>query len=138
MWEAYSQIIRRYQKLSLSEERCLIARAQNGSKKSKDEIVFRHIGFLIFRIHKITFPAFLRRFGEDLLEEAILITYTKIKSYDLDYRDEQGNPNPVKFISYIWKRIEGFIIDYLKKEINEPKRIKYQLLQEISSTSLLN
>ncbi|MDO9573046.1 MAG: hypothetical protein Q7J37_04110 [Candidatus Omnitrophota bacterium] len=62
---------------------------------------------------------FIQRFGEDLLEEAILILYKKIKSYDLDYRDNKGNPTPVKFISYIWKRIDGSILDTLKKELNE-------------------
>lgn len=131
MWEAYSDIIRRYPKIPLSEERRLISRAKKGSRKSKDELVLRHVGFLIFRIHRIVFPALIQRFGEDLLEEAILIAYKKIENYDLNYRDEQGNPNPVKFVSYIWKRIDGFIIDYLKKEINEPKRIRHQLLQEI-------
>ena len=54
-----------------------------------------------------------------MLEEAILIAYKKIESYDLDYRDKQGNSRPVKFISYIWKRIDGFIIDSLKKELSE-------------------
>ena len=131
MWKAYSDIVRRYPRIPLSEERGLISKAQKGSKKSKDEIVLRHVGFLIFRIHKIAFPALIQRFGEDLLEEAILIAYKKIESYNLDYRDEQGNLNPVKFVSYIWKRIDGFIIDYLKKEIDGPKRIKYQLSQEI-------
>jgi len=120
MWKSYRNIVRQYPKLSLSEERHLISKAQKGSKKSKDEIILRHIGFLIFRIHKVTFPALIRRFGEDLLEEAILITCKKIKTYDLDYRDKKGNPNPVKFVSYIWKRIDGFIIDFLKKELNEP------------------
>ncbi|MCG2713515.1 MAG: hypothetical protein L6308_01545 [Candidatus Omnitrophica bacterium] len=67
----------------------------------------------------MAFPVFIQRFGEDLLEEAILILYKKIKSYDLDYRDNKGNPNPVKFISYIWKRIDGSILDTLKKELNE-------------------
>ena len=104
----------------MSEERRLISKAQKGSKKSKDEIVLRHIGFLIFRIHRRVFPELLRRFGEDLLEEAILIVYKKVDSYDLCYRDKQGNPNPVKFVSYIWKRIDGFVIDYLRKEMNEP------------------
>ena len=55
-----------------------------------------------------------------MLEEAILIIYKKIESYNLDYHDKQGNPNPVKFVSYIWKRIDGFIVDYLKKEMNKP------------------
>ena len=103
----------------MAEERSLIKKAQRGSKKSKDELVLRHISFLIFRIHKVAFPVFIQRFGEDLLEEAILILYKKIKSYDLNYRDNKGNPNPVKFISYIWKRIDGSIIDTLKKELDE-------------------
>jgi DNA-directed RNA polymerase specialized sigma subunit len=119
MWNAYPEIVRRYPKLSLPEERRLILKAQKGSKKSKEELVLRHIGFLIYRIHKVAFPSLIQRFGEDLLEEAILITYQKIKSYDLDYRDEKGIPNPVKFSSYLWKRIDGFIIDSLKKELNE-------------------
>ncbi len=55
--------------------------------------------------------------AEDLLEEAILIVYNKIKSYDLDYRDKHGNLKPVRFVSYIWKRTDGFIIDYLKDEM---------------------
>ncbi|MFH1621973.1 MAG: hypothetical protein ABIA97_02490 [Candidatus Omnitrophota bacterium] len=117
MWKSYGGIVRRYPKISLSEERQLILKAQKGSKKSKDELVLRHISFLIFRIHKVAFPEFIQRFGEDLLEEAILIVYNKIENYDLDYCDKQGNPYPVKFISYIWKRIDGFIIDYLKEEM---------------------
>jgi DNA-directed RNA polymerase specialized sigma subunit len=110
--------VRSYPKITLSEERHLILKAQKGSKKSKDEIVLRHVGFLIFRIHKIAFPSLVRSFGEDLLAEAILILYKKIESYDLNYCDKKGNTNPVKFSSYIWKRIDGFIIDSLKKELN--------------------
>jgi DNA-directed RNA polymerase specialized sigma subunit len=117
MWNTYKPIIQRYPRISLAEERRLIQKAQNGSKKSKDELVLRHVGFLIFRIYKIAFPDLIRRYGEDLLSEAILITYQKIDSYDLDYRDKKGNPKPVKFISYIWKRIDGFVIDSLKKEL---------------------
>ena len=95
MWESYSHVIRRYPKITLSEERSLILEAQKGSKKSKDELVLRHVSFLIFRIHKVAFPDLIKRFGEDLLGEAILITYKKIDSYDLSYRDVQGNPKPV-------------------------------------------
>jgi len=118
MWKTYKHIIRRYPRISLLEERCLIKKAQRGSKKSKDELVLCHVSFLIYRIHKIVFPDLIQRYGEDLLSEAILITYKKIDSYDLDYRDKLGNPKPVKFISYIWKRIDGFIIDSLKKELS--------------------
>jgi len=113
--KVYNDIVRQYPKISLSEERKLILKAQKGSKKCRDEIVLRHISFLKFRIHKKAFPALVRRFGEDLLEETILVLYKKIKTYNLNYRNKRGELHPVKFISYIWKRIDGFIIDYLKK-----------------------
>jgi len=131
--------MRQYPKLSLSEERHLISKAQKGSKKSKDEIILRYIGFLIFRIHKIVFPALIRRFGEDLLEEAILITYKKIKTYNLNYCDKKGNPNPVKFVSYIWKRIDGFIIDFLKKELKTSRlrEIGYKRLDKYTKYGIL-
>ena len=132
MWKAYRHIIRRYPRISLEEERRLIQKAQRGSKKSKDELVLRHISFLIFRIHKVVFPEFIQRFGEDLLEEAILIVYNKIESYDLDYRDKHGNLKPVRFISYIWKRIDGFIIDYLKKEMKS--RALYKDIMDLTQT----
>jgi DNA-directed RNA polymerase specialized sigma subunit len=125
MWKSYCFLVKGYPKITLSEERQLILRAQKGSKKSKDEIVLRHVSFLIFRIHKKAFPALIHRFGEDLVEEAILIVYKKIESYDLDYRDKRGNPNPVKFVSYIWKRIDGFIIDFLKKEMTNDRSKRY-------------
>jgi len=80
MWEDYRDIIRRYPKLPLCEERRLISKAQKGSRlrqaclparqgfggqarKSKDEILLRHSSFLIFRIHKIAFPTLIQRFG---------------------------------------------------------------------------
>jgi len=115
MWKDYKEII--YPKISLSEERRLISKAKKGSKKCRDEIVLRHISFLIFRIHKLVFPHLLHSFGEDLLQETILIIYLKIKQYDLDYRNKEGKPHPVRFSSYIWKRIDGYIIDFLKKEL---------------------
>lgn len=118
---AYNEITRRYQKISLSEERRLIQEAQNGLAKSKEELVLRCIGFLIFRIHKKAFPQLIKRFGEDLLADSVLILYKKIETYDLEYRDKQGNLKPVKFISYIWKRIDGLIIDFLKKELGREK-----------------
>jgi len=119
MWKTYGAIVQRYRMITLPEERNLILKAQKGSKKSKDELVLRHVSFLIFRIHKVAFPSLVRSFGEDLLAEAILIVYKKIESYDLNYCDKKGNPKPVKFTSYIWKRIDGFIIDSLKKELGE-------------------
>ena len=124
MFETYRHIIRKYPKLSIYQERRLIKQAQGRSKAKKDELVLRHIGFVIFRIYKIAFPAYRTRFGEDILSQAIFILYDKIKTYNLRYKDKQGNPKPVRFSSYIWKRIDGFIIDYLKREINDMDRVR--------------
>ena len=118
MFKTYGRIISKYSKISLYQERRLIKQAQGRSKTKKDELVLRHIGFIIFRIHKITYPVYRVRFGEDILSQVILILYDKIKTYDLRYKDKHDNSKPVRFSSYIWKRIDGFIIDYLKREIN--------------------
>lgn len=125
MWKAYREIACRYQKIPFSEERRLIRKAQKGSAKSKEELVLRHIGFLIFRIHKKVFPKLITRFGEDLLADSILILYKKVETYNLRYRNKCGEPKPVKFISYVWKRIDGFIIDFLKKELEKEKRVRH-------------
>ena len=70
----------------------------------------------MFRLHKEAFPAYVARFGEDILAEAVIILYDKIKTYNLCYKDKNGDLKPVKFSSYIWKRIDGFILDSLKGE----------------------
>ena len=124
MFETYRYLIHKYPKISLYQERRLIKKAQGRSKAKKDELVLRHIGFVIFRINKIAFPTYRARFGEDILSQAILILYDKIETYDLRYKDNDGNPRPVRFSSYIWKRIDGFIIDYLKKELDMERRQK--------------
>lgn len=118
MFETYRHLVHKYPKISLYQERRLIKQAQGRSKAKKNELVFRHIGFVIFRIYKITFPAYRARFGEDILSQAIFILYDKIKTYDLRYKDKYGNSKPVRFSSYIWKRIDGFIIDYIENELS--------------------
>ena len=110
--------------LTLEEERHLIAQAKKGCKAEMDELVLRHVGFINFRLHKRVFPAYVARFGEDILSQAVFILYDKIRTYDLGYRDKNGDLKPVKFSSYIWKRIDGFILDSLKKEL---KRERYQV-----------
>ena len=117
MWGAYNEIVHRFPRLPLDQERKLIARAKRGSRKCRDEIVLRHVGFVIFRLHRKVFPQHLRRHGPDLLSAAIPVLYQKITSYNLDYRDPGGKPRAVKFSSYIWKRIDGFIIDSIKREV---------------------
>jgi len=115
MWEAYGEVVRKYRHISLKAERKLIARAQRGSRESRDEIMLRHIRFAIFRLRRKVFYPYLLRYGEDLLSEMIPLLLEKIDSYDLRYRDKDGRPKPVRFSSYIWKRVDGFIIDSMKK-----------------------
>jgi len=84
--------------------------------------VLRHVNFIIFRIYKKAFPSYIARFGEDLFSEAVFILYEKIKSYNLRYRDKNGDFKPVRFSSYIWKRIDGFILDSLKREVDRERQ----------------
>ena len=91
MWKTYRSIIRAHPKRSLQEERRIIRKAKKGSKQAADELVLRHIGFVIFRIHKRAFPAYAKRFGEDLLSQAIFALYEKIQTYNLRYYDKEGN-----------------------------------------------
>jgi len=118
----YYRSLPKYPRISLREERRLIAKAKKGFKKEIEELVLRHIGFIIFRIYKKTFPQYVERFGEEILSDATFILYDKIKTYNLRYRDKEGNFKPVRFSSYVWKRIDGFILDSLKKEISRESR----------------
>lgn len=122
MLQDYCRALPRYSRISLQEERRLIAKAKKGSKKEIEELVLRHVGFIVFRIYKKTFPVYIERFGEEILSEATFILYDKIKTYNLRYRDKNGDFKPVRFSSYVWKRIDGFILDCLTKEIEREKR----------------
>ena len=116
MWDGYREASRRYPKLTLAQERRMIAAAKAGIKSARDELVLRHIGFLMWRLRTKVFWCHLERHGDDLLSAAILILYQKIHTYDLHYRDQGGVLKPVRFASYIWKRIDGMAIDHLKRE----------------------
>lgn len=56
------------------------------------------------------------------------ILYAKIRTYDLYYRDQQGKPKPVKFVSYIWKRIDGHILDGVKRELAREEKLQAELM----------
>jgi DNA-directed RNA polymerase specialized sigma subunit len=111
MLQVYSESIRAYkdQKISLRQERRLISLAQKGCEKSTQEMVLRHVGFLLYRIHQKLIPALFYKHKDDMVSLGVIILYEKIKSYNLKYRDKQGVRKPVRFVSYIWKRIDGFI-----------------------------
>jgi DNA-directed RNA polymerase specialized sigma subunit len=122
MWKTYRDIIRKYPRISLQEERRLIREAKRGGKAQAQELVLRHIGFVIFRIHKRAFPAYARRFGEDILSQAIVVLYERVQAYNLRYYDKQGNFKPVRFVSYIWKFVDGLILASLRKELLHEKQ----------------
>ena len=122
MWAVYQHLIHHYPRISLQDERRLIRKAKKGSKEKTDELVLRHVGFVIFRIHKRTFPRYIQRFGEDILAQAIFLLYQKIKTYNLRYYDKGGNFKPVRFTSYIWKAVDGHILASLKKELEKERR----------------
>ena len=111
------EIQTRYKKISLAKERQLIAQAQKDSRKSRDELVLRHLSFIAFRLNIKVFAPYRQQHGEDLFSAAITILYQKVAGYNLNYRDKHGKRKPVRFSSYIWKRIDGFIIDYLRNEL---------------------
>ena len=52
----YLRTLPKYPRITLIEERRLIAKAKKGSKKEIEELVLRHTKFVIFRIYKKTFP----------------------------------------------------------------------------------
>lgn len=131
MWDSYREIVQKYSKIPLEEERRLIARAKRGSRKSRDEMVLRHIGFVIFRLHRRVFPQYLKAHGPDLLAATFPVLYQKIKTYNLDYKDRHGKPKPVRFSSYIWKRVDGFIIDSIRKELQQTSENDPVTLSEI-------
>ena len=78
----YLRILPKYPRITLIEERRLIAKAKKGFKKEIEELFLRHIGFIIFRIYKKTFPVYIERFGEEILSDATFILYDKIKTYN--------------------------------------------------------
>ena len=61
------------------------------------------------------------------MAEAVPVLYAKVQTYDLAYRDKHGHPKPVKFVSYIWKRIDGFILDSLKEELRQDRLVRQAL-----------
>lgn len=118
MLKLYQETIRAYRndRISLRKERRLIALAQKGCNRSRQEIVLRHVGFIVLRLRRKVDPQLLARHLEDMVSAGIIILHEKIGTYNLNYRDKNGKRKRVRFISYIWKRIDGFIVDYPREE----------------------
>lgn len=121
MFDQYKQTIKQYPKLSLGCERKLIRLAKRGDSSAEQQLLLHQIGYFIFRIRTVLYPAVIRDFGEDILQECLLWTPKKIQSYNLRYRDKNGIFQPVQLRSYIWKGITGVILHYVKENMKAGK-----------------
>ena len=119
MFDQYKQIIRKYPKLPLLDERRLIRFAKRGNSSAQRTLLLHQVGFLIFRIRTTLYPSVVREYGEDILQECLLWTPNKIRSYNLRYRNVKGVFQPVQFRSYIWKGVTGVILQYIRKNKRE-------------------
>jgi hypothetical protein len=115
LFEKYRQTITQYRNLPLKEERTLIRLAKRGNLPAQQKLLLHLVGFFIFRIRTTLYPAVAREFGEDILQECLLWTPKKIKSYNLRYRNKKGIFQPVQLRSYIWKGVTGLMFQYVKK-----------------------
>jgi hypothetical protein len=69
MLQVYRECIYAYKnkKVSLRQERRLILQAQKGCEKSVQEMVLRHVGFLLYRLHRKVIPPLLYKHQDDMV-----------------------------------------------------------------------
>jgi hypothetical protein len=119
MFKQYRQIIKQYPKLPLHHERKLIRLAKKGNSPALQTLLLHQVGYFVFRIRTALYPSVVREFGEDILQECLLWTPQKIRSYNLRYRNREGIFQPVLLRSYIWKGITGVIFQYVRNNNRE-------------------
>lgn len=94
MWATYRKQAKQYARLSLDNERKLIVAAQQGCARNTEEIVLRHLRFIMGRIHKIAFADYKYRFHEDLT-----VRFRRTWFLSCHPRNKNGvgvfNPNPI-------------------------------------------
>ena len=119
MFELYREVISQYKKLPLKQERQLIGLAQKGIVEAQSKLLLHLIGFFEIRIKTTAFPSLIQLYGEDLMQECVILAAEKIKTYNLEYRSKSGKLQPLHLSTYIWKSITGLIYAYRKnrKEI---------------------
>ncbi|OIO73371.1 MAG: hypothetical protein AUJ85_08235 [Elusimicrobia bacterium CG1_02_37_114] len=119
MFECYREIVKQYKKLPLKYERRLIGLAKKGNSSAQEELLFHLLGFFLFRIETNLSPAIIRQYGEDILQDCLVLGIGKIRTYNLRYRNKKGKFQPVHFSTYIWKSVTGLLVTYTKtkKEI---------------------
>ncbi len=112
LFELYREIIKQHKTLSLKHERKLIALAQKGASWAQEKLLLHLIGFFVFRIRTALYPAVFRRYGEDLIQECLLLAAEKIRTYNLTYRNKAGELQPVHLSTYMWKYVTGLMYSY--------------------------
>jgi hypothetical protein len=119
LFDFYQETIRHHKKLPLKRERKLIALAKKGDSSAQNKILLHLIGFFSFRIKTTLFPLLQNKYGEDILQDCLLLAAKNISTYKLRYKNKAGKFQPVHLSTYMWKGITGLIFNYVKgKEIN--------------------
>ena len=119
VFELYQDVVTRYAKLSREGERKLIKSAQMGDEKAIEELLLRQIGFFKLRIRAILFPVLVKRYGDDILQECLLLASKKVHTFNLRYRNKQGRLSRVYFRTYLWKAVTGLILQIINKNKHE-------------------
>jgi len=81
MFESYQRIMNQNNKLPLKQERKLIRLAQQGVVEARNKLLRHLIGFFVIRIKTTAFPSFL--YGEDIIQDCVIMAAEKIITYDL-------------------------------------------------------
>lgn len=116
LFESYYEIARNYRKLSLVEERKLIAKAKQGKASARQKLILCQTGFFLYRVNTMLYQAIRMRYGEDIIHECMKYALEKVSSYNLRYRNKSGELKPVYFRTYLWKGITGIIAGSVKKK----------------------
>jgi hypothetical protein len=120
MWKTYLWMSYRYPKISLNEERQIIAQAM-GALERKEKNLF-------FAMSALSFFGFIRRYshltwrvmGRIFFPRRYLFCMIKSKPMTWNVRINRAILNLFIFFC-IWKRIDGLIIDSVKKEIKRER-----------------
>jgi len=115
MFESYQKIMNQHNKLPLRQERKLIHLAQRGVVEAQNKLLRHLIGFFVIRVRTTAFPSFSLLYGEDIIQDCVIMAAEKIKTYNLEYKNKYGELQPLHFSTYIWKSVTGLIYSYRKR-----------------------
>ncbi len=115
MLSSYQEIGFRHKKLPLRRERRLIALAQRGKSAAQERLLLHLVGFICFRIKTTLGSKQLKRFGDDIFQDCLVLAMKNIKNFDLKYRDSRGKRQRLHLSTYMWKGVTGIMFSWVKK-----------------------